>query len=655
MFRFKQEKNIFLFSPFKNLLTLISSLEGLTRRKKIITLLVFDFFLIVFSFKLTNFIVKGNLTFRNESQLGFWVPLLMIFASSLFYLIKGEYISISKYIRSSEIYNLAARNLILISLTFFVGLVFNVENLYFKSYLLFWINTNFINIIARFSIKEILIYVGYLRSKRIVKVAIYGAGAAGAQLASSLILDESHKIQVFFDDSPDLWGRKLLGIKIRSSEQIWQYKSKIDQILFAIPSLGKKESKTILEKIKEHEIPVLKVPSIKDLTTGNLSINSLKPIEIEDLLGRVAVEPNYELLKNSIENLNICITGSGGSIGKEIFMQIIDLKPKSILLIDSNEFSLYSLKQDIETILKRKKSLKIYTKLGDVRDLNFLKFLFRNFNINVVFHAAAYKHVPLIEQNPMQGIDNNIMSTLSVCRAAEEEKLSKVTLISTDKAVRPTSIMGATKRFAELIVQAYAEKIEKQNKNSISKNELSNLKFSIVRFGNVLGSSGSVVPLFKKQISLGGPITLTDPRIIRYFMTISEAAQLVIQSNSLSQGGDVFILDMGEPVKIKDLAEQMIRLSGLKVKTENNKNGDIEIVTTGLRPGEKLYEELLINGELMKTPHPLIFRVNEVKIPYQEVIVGIELLKEAIKKFDEDTAIKVLLKFVPEWKKSKLN
>ena len=653
MFRFEPKKNILFFRPFSYLLNLITILESLRRWKKIAFFLAFDISLIIFSFQLTNFFVKGDLILENEIQLGSWVPILMIFASTFLFMIRGEFISISKYIRSSEIYNLVGRNLILISLAFLVGMILDMENLYYKSYFLFWINTSFVNIIARFSIKEIFIYIGYIKSKRIVKVAIYGAGAAGAQLASSLILDGSHKIQVFFDDSPDLWGRKLLGIKIRSSEQILKYKSQIDQILFAIPSLNKKQSKTIFEKIKEHEIPVLKVPSIKDLTTGNLRINSLKPIEIEDLLGRVAVEPNYKLLKNSIENFNICITGCGGSIGKEIFMQIINLNPKSILLIDSNEFSLYSLKQEIEIILSRQAGLKIYTKLGDVRDLNFLKYLFRTHNINVVFHAAAYKHVPLIEQNPLQGIDNNVMSTLSVCRAAEEEKISKVTLISTDKAVRPTSVMGATKRFAELIVQSYAEKIKNQNKNSIAKNEISNLKFSIVRFGNVLGSSGSVVPLFKKQISLGGPITLTDQRVIRYFMTISEAAQLVIQSNSFSQGGDVFILDMGEPVKIRDLAEQMIRLSGLKVKSEKNKNGDIEIVTTGLRPGEKLYEELLINGELMNTPHPLIFRVNEVKIPYEELIIGINLLRKAIDELDEESAIKVLSKFVPEWTKGK--
>ena len=294
--------------------------------------------------------------------------------------------------------------------------------------------------------------------------------------------------------------------------------------------------------------------------------------------------------------MNICITGSGGSIGKQIFREIIKLNPKSLLLIDSNEFSLYSLQQEIEDRLGINNDLKISVKLADVKDFNLIKFLFKEYQIDVVYHAAAYKHVPLIEKNPLQGIENNILTTFAICKAAEELNLSRVILISTDKAVRPTNVMGASKRFAELILQSFAEKIDQFNSSIVDQSDFKSSKFLIVRFGNVLGSSGSVVPLFKKQIAAGGPITLTDERVIRYFMTLSEAAQLVIQASSLSKGGDVFILDMGSPVKIKDLAEQMIRLSGLKVKTNKQSNGDIEIINIGLRPGEKLYEELLIKG-----------------------------------------------------------
>ena len=308
-------------SLIKYTLNIITKLDGLSKSNKIVLLLGFEFILIIISFLLTNFFLEDKNYLEINNYLGFWLLLVMIIISTIFYLIKGEYVSISRYIKSSEIYKIAERNTILILLSYLIGLIFNFGNLSFKPYFLFWITVNFLNIIARFSLKEILIYSGYLKSKKIKKVAIYGAGAAGAQLASSLILDGSHKIEAF-DDSPNLWGRKLLGIEGHPSTRLPRYKDKLDQILFAIPSLSKKKTKTILEKLKEYEIPVLKVPSINELTQGNLSINSLRPIEIEDLLGRVAMEPNYKLLKGSIEDLNICITGSGGSIGKEIFIQI---------------------------------------------------------------------------------------------------------------------------------------------------------------------------------------------------------------------------------------------------------------------------------------------------------------------------------------------
>ena len=573
----------------------------------------------------------------------------MIFSSPILYLIHLEYLSISKYIGTSEINNIFKRNFILISIVILVGFLFKFELSNIKSYIFLWINISFLSVLVKLILKEIFTLSRFSKVNKINKVAIYGAGAAGAQLASSLILAGSHKIYCFFDDSDDLWGRKLLGIKIFPSKDIFKFKNKIDQILFAIPSLDKENSKIIFDKIREYKIPVLKVPSIRDLTTGTLSINSLKPIDIEDLLGRVKVEPNQKLLKASTEKLNICITGGGGSIGKEIFRQIINLNPKSILLIDSNEYNLYKLGQEIDDLLGQNKKINIIMKLGDIKDFRLIKSFFILYKTDIVYHAAAYKHVPLLEKNPLQAIQNNIISSYSICRAAEEASLSKVTLISTDKAVRPTNIMGATKRFSELIFQSYAEKNLKNNFKENREENFKKTNFLIVRFGNVLGSSGSVVPLFKKQIALGGPITLTDERIIRYFMTIPEAAQLVIQATALSKGGEVFILDMGQPVKIKDLAEQMIRLSGLNVKTKNNQNGDIEIITTGLRPGEKLYEELLIEGASMNTPHPLIFKAKEETIPYEEILLGINLFKDAVENLDEQLALKTLSKYVPEW------
>ncbi len=648
-FKKKFLKKINFAENFIFIFKFLNKLDNLKKTNKKILIIGFDFFLIIFSYLLTNYFFVEHVDLSSSHLLAVWTLPVMLLTSTFFYIVNGDYLSISRYINSSEIYNIVKRNLILIIILLFVGYLFRLNISSPKVYILFWFISSFVNIIARFSLKEILVYSGFFKLNKINKVAIYGAGAAGAQLASSLLVAGSHKIEGFFDDSPNLFGRKLLGVRIYSSKDIYKFKNKIDQILFAIPSLSREKSMVILDKIKKYEIPVLKVPSIKELTEGNLSINELRPIEIEDLLGRVAMEPNKQLLNESTENLNICITGAGGSIGKEIFREIIKLKPKTILLIDSNEYSLYSLEQEIKERLTNKADYNVHLKLGDVRDFNFLKYLFKSYFIDVVYHAAAYKHVPLIEKNPLSGIENNIISTYSICKAAVESNLSKVTLISTDKAVRPTNVMGATKRFAELILQSFAQEILKINSKIDNVKNKNQIKFLIVRFGNVLGSSGSVVPLFKKQIAKGGPITLTDERIIRYFMTMPEAAQLVIQATSLSKGGDVFILDMGEPIKIKSLAEQMIRLSGLKVKSKNFKNGDIEILTTGLRPGEKLYEELLIEGNPLKTSHPKIFRANEEKIPFEELLVGIDALKSSINNLDEKSAIKILSKFVPEW------
>ena len=372
----------------------------------------------------------------------------------------------------------------------------------------------------------------------------------------------------------------------------------------------------------------------------------MKPIDINDLLGRIRVEPFSDLLEDSTKGQNILITGAGGTIGREIFSQIIKLSPKSVVLVENSEINLYNLEQEFHCFLKNNKN--IYLKLGDVKNYNFNNKLLNKFKIDVIYHAAAYKHVPLIESNPLQGIENNVLSTYSICKAAESSRVKRVTLISSDKAVRPTNVMGASKRLAELVVKAFSNNQE----NSFDKNiklEESKIKYSIVRFGNVLNSSGSVVPLFQKQIEAGGPITLTDRNIIRYFMTVSEAAQLVIQATTLSKGGEIFLLDMGEPIRIEDLAKQMIRLSGLNVKNITNPDGDIEIISTGLRPGEKLYEELLIDGKSESTIHPLIFKSKEKDFNYKEFMKDINELIKSIDNVDEELSLSILQKLVPEW------
>lgn len=637
----------FILSIFLFILDKIDRLDKKSRR---ILLFFLDTFSLISSALFINFIFSGS-SLESFKILGIKSISILVLIGLFIYYFSGQYNSITKYIRPAEIYKIALRNLFIILIFLLLRKFIGLSISFFRIYLLFWfVNTSLITF-SRFTIKEILIFNDYLKTKKIKRVVIYGAGSAGAQLASSLLLSGSHKIEAFVDDSPKLWGRRLFDVKIYSADELYSFKKNIDQLLFAIPSLSKDKSIPILEKLKKYNIPVLKVPSIDDLTNGTKKIDFLKPIEIEDLLGRVEVPPDIELLSLSIKDSNICVTGAGGSIGKEICRQIINLKPRSLILIEVNEYSLYKLDQEISEIINNRKKIEIFCILGNASNYKFIKQVLTKYEINVLFHAAAYKHVPLIERNPLQGIENNILSTSTICQVAYEIGISKVIFISTDKAVRPTNVMGATKRFAEQILQYYAEKIK--NNQSINNKSLNKLtKFSIVRFGNVLGSSGSVVPLFKKQISEGGPITLTDKEVIRYFMTIPEAAQLVIQASSLAKGGDVFLLDMGEPIKIYDLAEQMINLSGLKIKNLNNPNGDIEIKITGLRPGEKLYEELLIDGNPERTKHPLIFRANEKCLPFTEIEESINLLKKSVNNYDELNALKILSKYVTDWKKS---
>lgn len=611
-------------------------------------LFLVDAFLIYLSIYIVNYLYypiheKGIGSYLENLMLPFLI-LVSIFVNYL----TGQYLSLSRYIKSSEIYQIAFRNLILIFLLISFEFLYINEPIKYKPFFLFWVVVTLITIISRFSLKEIINSLKYFNSKRICRVAIYGAGAAGAQLASSLILEGNHKVVAFFDDSSNLWGRKLLGISIYSSVEMHKFKGKVDQVLLAIPSLSSDSSRNLIQRIQSFELPVLKVPSIEALTLGKARIDSLQPIDVEDLLGRGPVTPYKKLLGESIDYLNICITGAGGSIGRELCKQVLVYKPKSLILIDSSEANLYHLDQEIiQTFLKENK-LKCQLILGNVTDYNFTKHIFQTNSIDIVFHAAAYKHVPLIEINPLKGIENNVFSTYTICKAAEFAKVKRVTLISTDKAVRPSNVMGASKRLAEIIIQAYADKVKFEDEFIQKKGT----KFSIVRFGNVLNSSGSVVPLFKKQISIGGPITLTHENVIRYFMTLAEAAQLVIQSTSLSEGGEVFLLDMGQPVRIFDLAKQMIRLSGLSVKDSKNTNGDIEIKITGLRPGEKLYEELLIDAESHSTEHPLIFKAVESFIPYEELCENLNLLGKYINLQDKDKVFEILLKMVPQWQKS---
>ena len=438
-------------------------------------------------------------------------------------------------------------------------------------------------------------------------------------------------------------GKDHNGIPIYSPSKLDEDVKAIDIVLLAMPSAPRFKRLKIIEKLSSNGFKIMQIPSLSDIADGKATVNTLMPISIEDLLGR-----KTKLIKNfkkieQISKKNILVTGAGGSIGSEICKQLLEQNPKKLILLERYEPSLYTINKLLNKHLP-KNDTQIIPILGDIDETEYLKEIDYRKKINVIFNTAAYKHVPLVEANPIQGIKNNCLSTFNLCELANQIKVDQLIHISTDKAVRPTNVMGATKRFSELIVQSFA------NENKLDSSE-KRLVFSMVRFGNVLNSSGSVVPLFKEQIKNGGPITLTHEEVIRYFMTIPEAARLVIQVSEIAKGGEIFLLDMGKPVKIKVLAEQMIKLSGLTVKDAENPNGDIEIKTTGLRPGEKLYEELLINSKSKKTNHPQIFIGEEDSLNLDEVKRHIESFRIHIKNNDSINALKLLSIIVPEWKK----
>ncbi len=444
-------------------------------------------------------------------------------------------------------------------------------------------------------------YQKLLKSGARRRVLIYGAGSAGRQLAAGLANSHDLEAVAFVDDDKTIHGSVLNGRRIHAPDQLEQLidRLNIDDVLLAIPSASRQRRNEIFNALQATSATIRTLPGINDLAHGRVTVNDLREVEIEDLLGRDSVPPDRELLYKNIRDKTVLVTGAGGSIGSELCRQILSLEPKQLILVDHSEFNLYSIDQDLQhrcfDLVCR---VKIHALLGSVQDAVLMDKILEEWSPDTVYHAAAYKHVPLVEGNSAEGIRNNVFGTKNMAELSQKHGVSDFVLISTDKAVRPTNVMGTTKRLAEMILQAMAAKG-------------SNTRFSMVRFGNVLGSSGSVVPLFRKQIAAGGPVTVTHEEITRYFMTIPEAALLVIQAGAMAQGGEVFVLDMGEPVKIVDLARRMIELSGLSVRDENNPAGDIEIKVVGLRPAEKLYEELLIGGNPETTSHSRIMKAHD--------------------------------------------
>ena len=580
----------------------------LSRFKKRIISLVIDTILIITSFFFAYWTRLGEITAFDNHQI--WFALIGTLIVTLIAFVKlGLYRAVLRYISFKALAMIAIGALIssisLVLFSFFIdSFIPRTVPLIYFSYV--FLLCGGVRMLVRY-------YIGLLLDKDNDSVLIYGAGSNGRQLAVMLKHSYRYRIRGFIDDNVKLHGTYLLGNKIFSPNDISRLVQKynVKLILLAIPSASRSKRKAIIDSLIPLKIKVQTIPDMEDILQGNAKIDELREVNIEDLLGREPVLPNKDLLQKNILHKAVMVTGAGGSIGSELCRQIILNEPDILILFEVSEFSLYSIHQELLEIAKKNNitNTKIYPVLGNVQDIERLDRVLSHFSVDTIYHAAAYKHVPLVEYNVIEGVKNNVFGTYNVARCAAEHNVKSFVLISTDKAVRPTNVMGASKRMAELCLQALSEQLKDYQ-----------TCFSMVRFGNVLGSSGSVIPLFRKQILKGGPITITHPDIIRYFMTIPEAAQLVIQAGAMAKGGDVFILDMGEPVKIVDLAKNLVQLSGLSVKDENNPKGDVEITYTGLRPGEKLYEELLIGGDnVRKTSHPRIMTAEEVYLPFEQL------------------------------------
>ncbi len=578
-------------------------------------------------------------------RLGEWWPPVLEQALPLFvfiplisipiFLRMGLYRAVIRYIGQKAIIAIAKANTLLTFMFVVFVILFEIKGVPRSVFIIFWgISFLFIGG-SRFFLRGIIHAREVDNHKQ--SVVVYGAGATGAEITKILQIGSDYKPVAFLDDNSDLYGNEIHGVKVFSPGKLQQIidKHNVKDILLALPSVTHKRRYEILEKLEPYPVHVKTVPGIIELLSGKANVADITEIKIEDLLGRDVVSPRAPLLDSSIRGKSIMVSGAGGSIGSELCRQIIRFAPKRLVLLELSEYALYKIDAELNSV-QENNSIDIIPILGSITNKEKIETILKSLNIQVIYHAAAYKHVPLVESNPIEGVWNNIIGTWRCAEAAISANVEKFILISTDKAVRPTNVMGATKRMAELVLQALAKKHSKPI-------------FSMVRFGNVLGSSGSVVPLFREQIRKGGPVTVTHPEITRYFMTISEASQLVLQASTMGEGGDVFVLDMGEPVKIVDLARSMIHLSGHGVRDDKSKSDGVEIKYTGLRPGEKLYEELLIGDNASGTEHPKIMRAEESELPFDVVMKYLNSFEESCLEFDAQNVVDILKSAVIEF------
>jgi FlaA1/EpsC-like NDP-sugar epimerase len=576
-----------------------------------------------------------------------WLPWLALASGLPVLLFSGWYRGLTRYAGSHSLYGLIPRSLVMVLVLLMANTLLGGAQPPRSFWVLYLLLFSGGAIGSRIVLRDVL--VSHLERKSSKQIdadktdatLIYGAGHSGMNLFNAIRNDRRFRIIGFLDDNTQLHGRTLQNLKIHSPTNLNALikNHALNKVLLAMPSLSRQRKRLLVDQLSHLGLEVLSIPSLAQLANGQRIASDIQPVLIEDLLGREPSKPHSDLLKESVKGKCVLVTGAGGSIGSELCRQILALGAIKLLLLDLNEFALYNIDKELSS---QKAESEIRPILGDVSDANRLTLICREHGVQTIFHAAAYKHVPLVEANLCAGISNNLRATKSVIHAAIEAGIERLTLISTDKAVRPTNAMGASKRVCELLIQAAAADLAGRQP-----------VFAMVRFGNVLGSSGSVIPLFHEQISKGGPITVTHQAITRYFMTIPEAVQLVLQATGMARGGELFLLDMGEPVRIAELAHQMIELSGLRVRDEQNPNGDIAIEFTGLRPGEKLYEELLISARDEATQHPLIRKAKEPNHSSSDLKPMVEALEKALDQWDEQATVLALSRLVPEYNKDK--
>lgn len=611
-------------------------LAYLPRRVKIYIMLVFDILLLPLALYSAVALRVGTISPEVSSY--YWVFFLLPFFSVPIFVRVGLYRAVIRYMDDKIIVTVCYG--VSLSVLFLAAVVFmtRVEGMPRSSLVIYWITAIAYIASSRFMARGVLRTLEK-KTDRKQRVAIYGAGRSGLQTALALMSGTEYAPVAFFDDNKDLHGTDVVGVRVYDPDEAIQIMAEKDcrQLLIAMPSATRTRRKEIIHKFEGKDLILKTLPGLGELVNGQVRIEDIRDVGVEDLLGRDPVPPFQDLIASCVSDRAVMVTGAGGSIGSELCRQICLNNPTVLVLFERSEYALYKIEQDV---LRLHPGMNVVSVLGDVLNEEHVLGVINQYKVSTVYHAAAYKHVPLVEVNVVPGIKNNVFGTLSAARASVRGRVEKFVLISTDKAVRPTNVMGASKRLAELVLQG------------LSQDKTHSTSFCMVRFGNVLGSSGSVVPLFREQIKNGGPITVTHPEVTRYFMTIPEAAQLVLQAGAMGKGGDVFVLDMGEPVKIVDLAKKMIELSGLELRDPITGAGDISIHFTGLRSGEKLYEELLIGQNVTWTAHPRIMTAQEKCLELKHLLQGLERLQVACVEQSAAQSLELLKQLVCEYQPS---